>query len=85
VPIIQFLEEEGQELGVVEAGRVQLTIDHTVLEHMQQIPDVNRGDKGVVGPTPSDMIPALRGLSSLQVSFGSASDVVMTPGGHNSR
>jgi hypothetical protein len=47
---------------------------------MQQIPDVNRGDKGVVGSTPSDMIPALRGLSLLQVSFGSASDVVMTPG-----
>jgi hypothetical protein len=47
---------------------------------MQQISDVNRGDKGVMGPTPSDMIPALRGLSSLQVSFGSASDVVMTPG-----
>jgi hypothetical protein len=30
-------------------------------------------------PTSSDMIPAVKGLSNLQVSFGSGSDVSMTP------
>jgi hypothetical protein len=37
---------------------------------------LNQGGRS--GPTSSDMIPAFRGLSNLEVSFGSGSDVSMT-------
>jgi hypothetical protein len=55
-----------------------------MLEHMQRLKPgqgtgAGNGSWGH-GPRPSDMIPTLQGLSSLHVSFGSASDVAMMRG-----
>jgi hypothetical protein len=66
-PIIQFPEEEGQNVG--------LEVNANVLEQLKTFEAASR--QGPFGPRQSDMIPALRGLSHLQVSFGSATDVSM--------
>jgi hypothetical protein len=82
-PIIQFPEEEAQ--GESEGRECYMHVGMTadMLAHMQKM---QQGQEGGVSsgswgqsPRPSDMIPALQGLSSLQVSFGSVGDVSMPP------
>jgi hypothetical protein len=65
-PIIQFPDEEGQNLGVEEA-RVSMSAD--MMAHVQRLQhtmgQVPRTVPRMSGPHASDMIPALQGLSSL--------------------
>ncbi|KAM0856278.1 hypothetical protein ACQ4PT_049229 [Festuca glaucescens] len=80
-PIIQFPEEELQGETVVQHRHMHLGMTSDMLEHMQRLKPgqgtgASSGSWGH-GPRPSDMILVLQGLSSLQVSFGSASDVAM--------
>jgi hypothetical protein len=77
VPIIQFPEEDNAAVAENRQGQANLFINPNILAHMQQMSGDSRG--GTLGPTASDMIPALRGLSNIHVSFGSATDVAMTP------
>jgi hypothetical protein len=80
-PIIQFPDDDGQ--GTDEHGcqmHVSLTAD--MLAKLQQVQaqarqDTSSGYSWGQGPRPSDMIPALQGLSNLQVSFGSVNDISM--------
>jgi hypothetical protein len=60
------------------------TVQFDVAPHaMQFMRDANQNSPLHQGarsePTSSDMIPTVKGLSNLQVSFGSGSDVSMTP------
>ncbi|KAM0905347.1 hypothetical protein ACQ4PT_017443 [Festuca glaucescens] len=81
-PIIQFPEEEGQ--GTAEqGGHIQVTMKRDMLAKLQKVQaqsqqEANSGrGSWEHGPRPSDMIPALQGLSSLHVSFGSVNDISM--------
>ncbi|KAK1615802.1 hypothetical protein QYE76_021319 [Lolium multiflorum] len=83
-PIIQFPEEEVQ--GTAEqGGHIQVTMTRDMLAKLQKVQaqsqqEANSGrGSWEYGPRPSDMIPALQGLSSLQVSFGSVNDISMPP------
>jgi hypothetical protein len=81
-PIIQFPEEDGQ--GETRlAGDFQLSMTEDMLVNMQRLQARRSASAsygtGSFGPRQSDMIPALQGLSSLQVSFGSVNDVSMIP------
>jgi hypothetical protein len=74
-PIIQFPEEEGQ--GVAEQmSHIKVTMTEDMLAKIQkvQVQSQQGGNSGrgswEHGPRPSDMIPALQGLSSLHVSQG---------------
>jgi hypothetical protein len=82
-PIIQFPEEEGQ--GVAEQmSHIKVTMTEDMLAKIQKVQvQSQQGSNSGRGswehaPRPSDMIPALQGLSSLQVSFGSVNDISMT-------
>jgi hypothetical protein len=77
VPIIQFPEEDNAATTEHRQSQANLFINPNILAHMQQMSGDSRG--GTLGPTASDMIPALRGLSNIHVSFGSATDVSMIP------
>ncbi|KAM0922941.1 hypothetical protein ACQ4PT_005872 [Festuca glaucescens] len=80
-PIIQFPDDEGQ--GTAEHGcHMQVSLTADMLAKLQQVhaqarQDTSSGYSWGQGPRPSDMIPALQGLSSLQVSFGSVNDISM--------
>jgi hypothetical protein len=76
-PIIQFPEDDIVASGNDRQNHANLFINPNILAHMQQLSGGSRGGPG--GPTASDMIPALRGLSDLHVSFGSATDIPMVP------
>jgi hypothetical protein len=82
-PIIQFPDEEGQDMNLNQPGHVHLGMSADVLEQVQRLQAqqsaASSGSSWGFGPRPSDMIPALQGLSNLQVSFGSMSDVSMAP------
>jgi hypothetical protein len=82
-PIIQFPDDEGQGNEADHGHQVQITMTTDMLAHMKRLkPRQGAGSDGSTrehGPRPSDMIPALQGLSSLQVSFGSLNDVSMSP------
>jgi hypothetical protein len=74
-PIIQFPEDE-EELGASKpVQQPKFVVDQAVYEGVK-----STSRSGSVGPSSSDMIPPMRGLSHLQVSFGLASDVHMIPG-----
>jgi hypothetical protein len=79
-PIIQFPEEEEEHQSVEkERNQVNIMMNKHILRNMMQAMSQGSGSKsGSFGPRSSDMIPPMRGLSNLQVSFGSDGDVVMT-------
>ncbi|KAM0896886.1 hypothetical protein ACQ4PT_022889 [Festuca glaucescens] len=84
-PIIQFPEEEGQDGGAAHTRDIHVTMTVDMLAQMQRLQawqgaSASYGNGGY-GPRPSDMIPALQGLPSLQVSFGLVNDVSMVPTG----
>ncbi|KAM0890726.1 hypothetical protein ACQ4PT_026820 [Festuca glaucescens] len=82
-PIIQFPEEDGLSPADGIASQTQVVMTADMLDRMQRLQQ-NQGPASSnvhirMGPRDSDMIPALRGLSSLQVSFGLVNDVLMIP------
>ncbi|KAM0859415.1 hypothetical protein ACQ4PT_047201 [Festuca glaucescens] len=83
-PIIQFPEEDETQAGEQNC-HIQVTMTKDMLAKLQQAHDQARQQTHISqasqsrGPRPSDMIPALQGLSSLQVSFGSVNDITMQP------
>jgi hypothetical protein len=79
-PIIQFREEGEHQSVEKERSQVNITMNKHILGNMMQAMSQGPGSKsGSFGPRSSVMIPPMRGLSNLQVSFGSDGDVVMTP------
>jgi hypothetical protein len=59
------------------SGAVHMEVAPVAMQFMQDA-NANSALRGTQsGPTSSDMIPAVRGLSNLEVSFGSESDVSM--------
>jgi hypothetical protein len=83
-PIIQFPEEDETQAGEQNC-HIQVTMTEDMLAKLQQANDQVRQQTNISqasqsrGPRPSDMIRALQGLSSLQVSFGSVNDTTMQP------
>ncbi|KAM0869076.1 hypothetical protein ACQ4PT_040910 [Festuca glaucescens] len=81
LPIIQFPDEEV--LGTEHAPNVHVQMTTDMLAHMQRMQARQGAGSGCSnwerGPRASDMIPALQGMSNLQVSFGSVNDVSMMP------
>jgi hypothetical protein len=73
-PIIQFPEEEYQPVD-----QTNIYVHPQVMEQMRAAATSSRTRTATGGPNSSDMIPPMRGLSNLQVSFGSAADVEMLP------
>jgi hypothetical protein len=73
-PIIQFPEEEYQPVD-----QTNLYVHPQVMEQMRAAATSSRTRTATGGPNSSDMIPPMRGLSNLHVSFGSAADVEMLP------
>jgi hypothetical protein len=76
-PFIQFPEEENEPQRDGGPGRTGYIVASEVLEQIKRSGPGTVGTAGGDEPSASDMIPALRGLSNLQVSFGSATDVNM--------
>jgi hypothetical protein len=74
-PIIQFPEEEGQNLAAPHGGDVHISMTEDMMNQMQCLHENSGQSSWKQGPRHTDMIPALHGLSSLEVSFGSVSDV----------
>jgi hypothetical protein len=63
----------------VGSGTVQLEVAPEARRFMQETQvDATGNRRTTSGPHSSDMIPAVRGLSNLEVSYGSGSDVSMT-------
>jgi hypothetical protein len=69
-PFIQFLKEDDQ--AEREPEPPILAVNQNVYEQIK-----SASQSGSVGPNSNDMIPPLRGLSNLQVSFGLVQDVNM--------
>jgi hypothetical protein len=82
-PIIQFPDDEGAGSVPEMEPVVQVSVTSEVLEHLKRMKATQSGglvtNRWEQGPRASDMIPALQGLSDLQVSFGSVNDVSMVP------
>jgi hypothetical protein len=77
-PYVQFPDEENPAANTGHPGATTYVIEQNILHRMQQAPGTRPGSMGGrSGPRSGDMIPAMQGLSSLQVSFGSATDVPM--------
>jgi hypothetical protein len=76
-PYIQFPEEESEPRKDGDFGRTTYVLEPEFMQQMMRAGPSTVGNVGRDGPSASDMIPALRGLSNLQVSFGSATDVPM--------
>jgi hypothetical protein len=81
---VEFPEEEEQAKNQnVHENMVHITVTEDMLSRLHHMHGGNvsssRSGSWQHGPRASDMIPALQGLSSLQVSFGSTSDTVMAP------
>jgi hypothetical protein len=71
-PIVQFLEEDELQSKAEEDGQVNITVNKHVLGNVMQAMNFGSGSRsGSLGPHSSDMIPPMRGISNLQVSFGS--------------
>jgi hypothetical protein len=80
VPIIQFPDEETPPRDTTVTSQGNLSVSPELLKRMQQVPGLfSDGQARPMSPHLSDMIPAMQGLSNLQVSFGSATDVTMSP------
>jgi hypothetical protein len=82
-PIIQFPDEDGHEADAAQNQHTHIGMTADMLAHVYRMQVQQGAGSGSSswprGPRSSDMIPALHGLSDLQVSFGSASDVAMYP------
>jgi hypothetical protein len=83
VPIISFPDEEEVHSGQLQDKPVRVCMTEDMLSNLQRMHGgtasmASGGRSWHSGPRASDMIPALQGLSSLQVSFGSA-DTAMVP------
>jgi hypothetical protein len=76
-PIIQFPEDDENQAGEKEVKPVMINVHPFVGNVMQAMSNGSGSKGGSHGPHSSDMIPPLKNLSTLQVSFGSA-DVHMT-------
>ncbi|KAM0886067.1 hypothetical protein ACQ4PT_029942 [Festuca glaucescens] len=81
MPIVQFSDEEGQDANVDQDHHIHVGMKADMLTQMQFMQGRHgagsSGSSWMHGPRPNDMIPALQGLSNMQVSFGSMSDVSM--------
>jgi hypothetical protein len=82
-PIIEFPEDEGLPACHTQDNPVRVTMTEDMFSNFHRMYAGNGAASGSSswrgGPRVSDMIPALHGLSSLQVSFGSVSDTAMAP------
>ncbi|KAM0888315.1 hypothetical protein ACQ4PT_028441 [Festuca glaucescens] len=79
-PIIQFPEDEPKPTEVHGADNVHITMTADMLMRMQQMQaKAASSSSGGRSLSSNEMIPAMRNLSNLQVSFGSASDTLMPP------
>jgi hypothetical protein len=82
-PIIEFPEDEGLPAYHTQGNPVRVTMTEDMFSNFHRMYAGNGAASGGSswrgGPRVSDMIPALHGLSSLQVSFGSVSDTAMAP------
>jgi hypothetical protein len=82
LPLVEFPDEE-DEADDVHTDQVQVTMTKDMLAKLQQAQSQahqvlkERQMSQSFGPRQSDMISALQGMSSLQVSFGSVNDVSM--------
>uniref|UniRef100_A0ACD5ZK78 Uncharacterized protein n=1 Tax=Avena sativa TaxID=4498 RepID=A0ACD5ZK78_AVESA len=77
---VQFPDDEAPLAEEAGFDRLKIMIAPGMMEYMQNIEVAGvASGSGSRGPTYSDMIPAMQNLSNLQVSFGSATDVTMTP------
>jgi hypothetical protein len=76
-PIIQFPEDDDNQAGEKEVKPVMINVHPFVGNGMQAMSNGSGSRRGSLGPHSSDIIPPLKNLSTLQVSFGSA-DVHMT-------
>ncbi|KAK1629703.1 hypothetical protein QYE76_004018 [Lolium multiflorum] len=78
--IIQFPDDEASPNALANTAQVHISMTPDMLARMQRLQSTAAStSSGGKGPSSNDMIPALRNLSTLQVSFGSASDVSMLP------
>ncbi|KAM0834413.1 hypothetical protein ACQ4PT_063617 [Festuca glaucescens] len=79
-PIIRFPDDDANTGAAEYEPQVNITMTPNMLAHMQRMHEAAAmGSSEGRKPTYIDMIPALRNLSHLQVSFGSVSDVSMPP------
>jgi hypothetical protein len=76
-PIIQFPEDDEKQGGDEVAKPVMINVHPFVVGNVMQAMSHGSGSRSSLGPHLSDMIPPMKNLSTLQVSFGSA-DVHMT-------
>jgi hypothetical protein len=76
-PIIQFPEDDENQGGDEAVKPVMINVHPFVVGNVMQAMNHGSGSRGSLGPHSSDMIPPMKNLSTLQVSFGSA-DVHMT-------
>jgi hypothetical protein len=82
VPIISFPDEEEVHSGQLQDKPVRVCMTEDMLSNLQRMHGgtasmASGGRSWHSGPRASDMIPALQGLSSLQVSFGSADTMMV--------
>jgi hypothetical protein len=78
-PIVQFPEEDNPGEGH-GTDNLQITMTADMMMHMQQLQaKATSTSSGGRVLSSKEMIPAMRNLSNLQVSFGSASDTPMPP------
>jgi hypothetical protein len=79
-PIIQFPNEETLPRDTTKTSRGNLSVSPELLKRMQQVSGLFSGGQArPMSPHQSDIIPAMQWLSNLHVSFGSATDVTMSP------
>jgi hypothetical protein len=78
-PIIQFPKEDGGQSMAAGLEQSKLVVQPDILDQMRRAGSGIACKSSPSEPHASDMIPAMRGLSNLQVSFGSAKDVDMIP------
>jgi hypothetical protein len=77
-PYVQFLDDDANPAGPEHGRQATYVIEPNLFQRIQQEHEGRQASStGQLGPRSSDMIPAMRGLSNLQVSFGSALDVQM--------
>jgi hypothetical protein len=76
VPFVQFSDEDVPNADPSQASK-KYVVEQNFFRHMQQSSGASPELSGRMGPRSSDMIPAMRGISNLYVSFGSATDISM--------
>jgi hypothetical protein len=82
LPIIQFPDEGEEAVDHRQESYVRLGMTADMFAQVQalqvQTDVASKGSSRATGSRPSDMIPAMQGLSDLHVSFGSMSEVSMS-------